>query len=851
MKWVLIFFLVLFQLSISAITISIGTGQINNQPLPFDAPYHYSYSQVIYNRSEINQNGMITQICYPYHIVSNNFMSNVNQLKIYMGLSDRTCFQSNSDWFPLDSLQLVFDGNWDVSNFSIGPPGDGWVSIPLTTNFDYDNIHNLIIAFDENQPGCTILSDKFICSQANRAQSIEYHNDTINPDPASPPSANSSNPRFYIANIRLQMITDFPPPSNPYPANVAEFVELLPQFTWTCSADNYDLLIGQQSDQLSVQASSLTVESWSSSNLLLANTTYWWQIRAHYGAQTVESPIWHFTTGSTIGMGIPFLECYDLNAFPPDQWLRMEGLYQLNASLVPTTHGWNWDCFGNQSNSPNGSAKLNIYGRDCFHWLISPPLSGVIGTQAVISFQALLTNWNSTNQGQLGVDDSFKLVLFPGTNATLSTASALHEWTVEDPLPIDNNISLSLPAGIFRIGFYGESTVSNQDCDLFIDDLRIMMESSLSIEPPGNPSAQVVGNIIHLQWTAPTSYIPTGYKVYRNNHLLGTSIISEYNDASVVQGQNYSYFITALNESGSESATSASTSLNCLFTEEPLFYDGFEMYDSFIRVSVPWFDLDIDQHDTFGLPTTDFPNEEEPSAFIVFNPGECNPIFNDVEAFEGQQYLAVFPDSPPPNNDWLITPKLHMGTGSILTFQARSLSTEYGAERFRVGISTNLADPDSFQMISDEPYLQAPDHWIEYSYDLSMYDGQDILIAVQCVSYDCCMFALDEFKVISDGGYVGNEDISIPQPFPTLSVFPNPFHSQCRIQLANSDKGISNIDIYNIRGQQVYHFPETKSQQIDVLWNGKDENHREVAIGVYIVRVSANNRIVCKKIVKM
>jgi hypothetical protein len=849
MKWVLLFIQLIIFSSLSGILINIGADSILTVPLPLNADSDYSYSQIIYLQQEIQHFGLITELCYHYHIVSNSFINCENQLKIYMGHTNKTSFESTIDWISVDSLELVFDGNWDVSNFSSGNPGDGWVTIQLTNGFAYNNINNLIIAFDENQPDNTVISDKFHCSPSISTRSLEYHANGINPDPSAPPAASNFNPRFFIANICLEMMTDFPPPVNPYPANSAESVELLPQFTWSCDADSYDLFLGLQPEQLAVQAASLTAENWSPTSLLQTNTTYWWQVKAHYGQQMADSPIWHFTTGNIIGNSIPFQESFDLNVFPPNQWLRLEGLYQPNAVLTETIHGWNWDYFDNETNLVNGAANLNIYGRDCYYWLISPSLSGAVGTQVRIKFLADITNWNTTSTGQLGEDDKIRLVLFTGINPILSSSLILREWTSSDSPTANNDIPLTLPAGIFRLGFYGESTISNEDCDLFIDDFRIVSENSLQIEAPGELTAQVVGTTIQLQWIAPPTYTSMGYRIYRNNRLLCTSIQPGYVDTSVNPGQNYSYFVTALNENGMESLPSASASLFCTFTSEPLFYDSFESYIPFSQVSTPWMNLDLDLHDTFGLPNTSFPNETDPSSFMVFRPEDCEPPFTSLEGSEGQQYLAAFPDSPPPNNDWLITPHLHLGTSSMLSFKARSLSIDYGAERFRIGISTTSATPDSFHMISNEPYVQAPEQWTEFMYNLSPYDGQDIYIAIQCVSYDCCMFALDEFKVITEGGYVGNTEQTIPQPLMKLSAYPNPFHDQCKIMLYNPVKERKSVEIYNIRGQRVFQLPVLKSD-IDVAWDGKDSKQKPVAPGVYIVRVKGEHGVVCRKVVK-
>jgi hypothetical protein len=98
---------------------------------------------------------------------------------------------------------------------------------------------------------------------------------------------------------------------------------------------------------------------------------------------------------------------------------------------------------------------------------------------------------------------------------------------------------------------------------------------------------------------------------------------------------------------------------------------------------------------------------------------------------------AAFASTSAVNNDWMITPRLRLGTSSTLRFYAKSHTAQYGLERFRVGVST-LANPipQGFQYITGGTYVEAPTNWTEYIYDLSNYDGQTVFIGIRCVSDD-------------------------------------------------------------------------------------------------------------------
>ena len=72
-----------------------------------------------------------------------------------------------------------------------------------------------------------------------------------------------------------------------------------------------------------------------------------------------------------------------------------------------------------------------------------------------------------------------------------------------------------------------------------------------------------------------------------------------------------------------------------------------------------------------------------------------------------------------------------------------------------------------------------------------------------------------------------------------LSNFPNPFNPETiiRFNLANNSNVI--LDIYNIRGQRVHRLVNDRfdSGRHSVIWNGTDDNGRNVGSGVYFYRM--------------
>ena len=183
--------------------VQIGREDIDYLDLPIEPDYNYSYAQIIYLQSEISiPDKQISKIYFHWNgaEAGNTYKDWV----IYMGHTAKTAFSSTSDWVPVGQMTLVFDGEVSL------PAIDGWVEIALNTPFEYNNTDNLLIAIDENTPGYANENVFFYGSESSTARGIVFYDDGINPDPASPPTAEDLVEG--IANIRLQFeaIPDVP-----------------------------------------------------------------------------------------------------------------------------------------------------------------------------------------------------------------------------------------------------------------------------------------------------------------------------------------------------------------------------------------------------------------------------------------------------------------------------------------------------------------------------------------------------------------------------------------------------------------------------------------------------------------
>ena len=184
--------------------------------------------------------------------------------------------------------------------------------------------------------------------------------------------------------------------------------------------------------------------------------------------------------------------------------------------------------------------------------------------------------------------------------------------------------------------------------------------------------------------------------------------------------------------------------------------DNFECYDPFAIDNIgSWTAYDFDGGTTWGANSVDFINESYIGSGIIFNYPLADSAGGDISVwntYEGNQGLYFFASGANqttwPNDDWMISPEFTIDgvTSPTLSFWAKSVTDDYGLDRFRIGIGTST-NPDDFTIISSGNYEEAPTTWTQYEFDLSAYLGQTIRVGIHCVSADSFVLQMDSFKV--------------------------------------------------------------------------------------------------------
>ncbi len=169
----------------------------------------------------------------------------------------------------------------------------------------------------------------------------------------------------------------------------------------------------------------------------------------------------------------------------PEGWTRYNTLLTdevLNGTTALTTYAGGWN-FGTSNGVFDSHARVNIYGTSCKYWLVTPTLTVPAG--AAFSFDLALTGYSGSNvpaPATTGTDDRF-IVLVSTDN--METWTILREWNNSGSEYVYNNIAntatgenvnfdFSAYAGqTVYVAFYGESTESNADNNLHLDNVTI------------------------------------------------------------------------------------------------------------------------------------------------------------------------------------------------------------------------------------------------------------------------------------------------------------------------------------------------------------------------------------------
>lgn len=495
-------------------TVSIGTGTTatystgttaTSVQSPYNAYYGYSYAQTLYLQSEIKASGSITAIQYYF---TGTTLANSDQIKVYMGETSKSSFSSNTDWIPLDSLTMVFDGTLTGSF-------PGWVTINLSTPFNYTNTRNLVIGVDENKASYDG-TEAFRTTNLNTNRVIFYRNDDAanNPDPAMPFTANGRS--SMVANIQIEGLT-LAGCQQPTGLAVNSITATSANIEWNAPAGgsavtqyNWEL----RTTGAAGSGASGLVNSGNTSNTtfalstLSANTSYNFYVRTKCGT---DSSAWTAATFKTLCTAItafPYTEGFEATTFP-SCWA---------SAVYSGTNNWTVGTSSADIASPHVGSRFIYKGYNTSTAnLISAPLNltSLGANQARISVSVYrhastvaadaITFYVSTDTTIASGTEILKIYPLI-TQSPAENASGWYKYTGD--IPVSFNTS-----GTVYIIVEGKTTGGFSSYDLGLDNF--IVEQIPSCEPPtALTSANITDTTAELSWTAPTAGTPLYYQMY-------------------------------------------------------------------------------------------------------------------------------------------------------------------------------------------------------------------------------------------------------------------------------------------------------------------------------------------------
>ena len=215
--------------------------------------------------------------------------------------------------------------------------------------------------------------------------------------------------------------------------------------------------------------------------------------------------------------------------------------------------------------------------------------------------------------------------------------------------------------------------------------------------------------------------------------------------------------------------------------------DNFESYDAFtVNPTGTWTYYDGDGGTTYNYNAVTVPNLPYVGSCIVMNPSQTDPDITDSQsAHGGSQFLAIYNAVPSTittgttTNDWIISPETPFTNGGTLTFWARELTDQYGAEVMRILYSTTNNNPSSF--IEIQTVNVSTTTWTQYSYSIP---AGAKYVAFNCTSNDIFALFLDDITIsfstsepliLTNPSAIDFGEINIPAT-PTASVTVNGYN---------------------------------------------------------------------------
>ncbi|MCF7793208.1 MAG: M20/M25/M40 family metallo-hydrolase [Candidatus Cloacimonetes bacterium] len=324
--------------------------------------------------------------------------------------------------------------------------------------------------------------------------------------------------------------------------------------------------------------------------------------------------------------------------------------------------------------------------------------------------------------------------------------------------------------------------------------------------PPDNLNAIAGDEMVTLFWDDVAD--ADEYYIYRDDEIdpIGTSAYTSYVDFGLTNGQEYTYYVTAVyTASGEESVPSNSVTVIPMPPISLPFNDDFESGAPYWTFEGSW-----------GLA--------------------------DNQAFSGTYSLTESPVGNYLSNldisAELISVDLTGFSDAEVSFWAK-YNIEPNYDYMYLEVSTDGQTWDELAELTGNQ-----NDWMEYSYSLAQYLNEpNVQIRFRFYSDSYIMLGgmnIDDFAISVDGGSYSDDPI---MKIVSLDNYPNPFNPSTTIlfNITSDLAAKAELSIFNIKGQKIrnFEFDQLSAGEHSVVWNGKDDNDQQVSSGIYLYQLKS------------
>lgn len=336
--------------------------------------------------------------------------------------------------------------------------------------------------------------------------------------------------------------------------------------------------------------------------------------------------------------------------------------------------------------------------------------------------------------------------------------------------------------------------------------------------PPDNLTAIAGDTMVTLAWEEVIE--ANEYNVYRDEEVDPLVTVTDifYEDTELTNGQEYSYFVTAIYAgSGDESVPSNTVTVIPMPPISLPFAEDFETGAPYWTMEGSW-GLADNQSFSTTHSLTESPNGD---------------YSNNLDIVAGFVSIDLTNYSDAGVSFWT---KYNIENNYDYMYFEASIN---GVDWDQYAVFTGLLNTWTQFAFSLDQYLGEPSVQLRFRFYSDTYVEEDGMY-------------IDDFEIIVED--IVNVDDPIVK-FESISNYPNPFNPSTTILFNLSAESVLNTElaIYNLKGQHVKQLvsEQLPAGQHSVVWNGTDDAGIIVSSGIYFYKIQAGNYSQTKKMVLM